>query len=432
MRILLLHPHDITSEREPWTVRITSLAGEFVRRGHEVKLIYHLLDSSRPVEEAARRQDYPFETLPFVRYSRTFFRKNRRVREIAAWADVIHFQKCFAQAAIPALYAGYHHRIPVHYDWDDWEWGIWSYHPEEARAGRLIQRMEATLPTLADTVSVSSDFLRRCALQVGVREDKIYEAPVGADLDRFRPDVDGRKAREQYRAAGPLVLYHGQLAGAQFADQVLQVAKTVADRNVAATFMIVGGGEMMGELVRRAEVLGVRRTVVFTGFVAHARVPEFIAAADVCLAPFADNDQVRAKSPLKIVEYLASGKPIVGSAVGEVVTMLSGAGVLCKAGNTDEMAAKVIQLLQDPGARADLSRRARRRAEEKYNWGRTAENLLAAYEASLEEYHRLYGPRRPDLDYRAGPARVATASAAPVAPVAGALARERAGAAGGE
>ena len=114
MRILMIHPHDIYSHQEPWTVRGTYLAGELVKRGHEVKLVYHLLDPTIPLEEAAARQEHPFETIPMVRYSFSLVKKIRDVVRLGRWADVIHFQKCFTYVSVPAITAAYLNRKPVH------------------------------------------------------------------------------------------------------------------------------------------------------------------------------------------------------------------------------------------------------------------------------------------------------------------------------
>jgi glycosyltransferase involved in cell wall biosynthesis len=109
-------------------------------------------------------------------------------------------------------------------------------------------------------------------------------------------------------------------------------------------------------------------------------MPYYIAAADVCVACFKDTEVSRCKSPLKIVEYLASGKPIVASNVGEIRKMVGGAGLLVEPGNFNSLAQGIIRLLADKELRNSLSLRARQRAELKYNWTYTAESLLSAYE----------------------------------------------------
>ena len=142
MNILMIHPHDIYSEQEPWTIRITNLAKEFVKKDHQVRLVYHLVDSQISPEEAIYRQEFPFETIPMIRFQRTLVRKLKVISELAQWADVIHFQKCFPYAALPAIWAAYRQGKPVHYDWDDWEYEIYNYRPLNKLIGQSINIME--------------------------------------------------------------------------------------------------------------------------------------------------------------------------------------------------------------------------------------------------------------------------------------------------
>ncbi|MBZ0274206.1 glycosyltransferase [bacterium] len=390
MNILMLHPHDIYSNSEPWTVRITYLATEFVKRGHNVRLMYHLIDPRLDLKDATARQEYPFVTIPCYRHQMALIGKMRSVMEFARWADVIHFQKCFPHVSVPALWAGYRLGKPVHYDWDDWEFGIYNYNPMNRLVGASIETFERVLPRMADSVSVASEALRKMAIERGVPEARIFDGHVGADIDRFRPDIDGSRVREEHHIEGPIVLYLGQLHGAQYAELFLQAAKLVLDRGENPTFLVVGGGERFGELFQLAENYGVGHRVIFTGSVDHEVIPEYVAAADVAVACFADTPQVATKSPLKVCEYLASGKAIVASNVGEVPRMIGDAGVLVPAGDAPALADGIVQLLANKELRVRLSAKARQRAETEFNWGVTAENLLRAYDMILHETRLLY------------------------------------------
>ncbi len=390
MNILMLHPHDIYSNSEPWTVRITYLASEFVKRGHNVRLIYHLIDPRISLEDATARQEYPFTTIPAYRGQFALVAKMRSVLEFARWADVIHFQKCFPHVSVPALWAGYRLGKPVHYDWDDWEFGIYNYNPMNRFVGSIIDVFEKHLPRMVDSISVASESIRRMAIKRGVPESRLFDGHVGADLDRFRPDIDGARVRAEHHIDGEIVLYLGQLHGAQYLELFLASARAVMDRGRTPTFLIVGGGERFGELFQIAEDMGVGHKVVFTGAVDHELIPEYVAAADVAVACFADTPQVRTKSPLKICEYLAAGKAIVASRVGEVVRMVGDAGILVEPGDADAIADAVVSLLDDPDKRRAMSEKARRRAETEFNWGVTAERMLTAYEMILDESRWLY------------------------------------------
>jgi len=388
MNILMVHPHDLFDKSEPWTIRIKSIAKEFVREGHKVRLCYFPLvinDSHYP------RSLDAIELIPLDRAPspKAFIKNIIKLVRLSRWSDVVHFQKCHHYAAIPAVLAAYITGKPVHYEWDDWEEKIWYESCGRGLHSRFIgfsfKVLERWLPLLADSVSCASDHLKTLSRRFGVRKEYIFDAPVGADLEKFRVDIDGDWVRQKFNIQAELVLYIGQLHGAQYVDLLLKAVGHVHRILPQATFMIVGEGFLEPQLKKLAAELGLGDKVIFTGAVPHDDIPYYIRAADVCVASFKDTQVTICKSPLKLVEYLASGKPIVASNVGEVRKMVGGAGVLVEPGNWQALAEGILQLLQDIDLRKNLSGRARKRAEVKYNWRHTADSLLSAYNKILEQ-----------------------------------------------
>jgi len=383
MNILLIHPHDIYSPAEPWTRRIKSIAEELVKNGHQVRLVYFSL--SRKENDLKPHFADGYEIFPFNRFASplVFLKNTSKLMKLAGWADIVHFQKCHHYAALPAVIAAYFNRKHLHYDWDDWEEMIWYESCGRGLHSRFIgfsfKILERFLPILSDTVSVASEYLEKLALSFGVKKENIFSAPVGADLEKFNTAIDGSKIKEAYKITGPLVLYIGQLHGAQHIDLFIKAANEVLHINPNVFFMIVGEGFMEGGLRKLTHDLGISDNIIFTGAVTHQRIPEFIAAADVCVASFRDTPVTRCKSPLKIVEYLASGKAIVASNVAEVRRMLGGAGLLVNPGNFYDLADGIVRLLGDRTLRDCLGKFARRRAERRYNWAVTTSSLISAY-----------------------------------------------------
>ena len=382
MNILMIHPHDIHSPVEPWTRRIKCLAQELVKNGYRVKLIYF------PLSNGENQQPHfldGYEVIPFSRYPSpiVFLINTLKFINLGKWADIIHFQKCHHYASIPAVVTAYLNRKPLHYDWDDWEEMIWYESCGRSLHSKFIgfsfKILERFLPILSDTISVSSEYLRMLALNYGLKKENIFSIPVGADLEQFNPDIDGSEIKKTYNINGPLVLYIGQLHGAQYIDLFIKAANTVLHRNPEVYFMIVGEGFMEKPLRELVKELGIENKVVFTGSVPHHKIPEYISAADICVAPFKDTKVTRCKSPLKIVEYLASGKAVVASNIGEVRRMLGGVGVLVEPDNFHSLASGILGLLTDKRLRGNLSTFARQRAERKYNWAVSASSLILAY-----------------------------------------------------
>lgn len=383
MRILMVHPHDINSSIEPWTRRIKSFAGELTNRGHQVKLVYF------PLSGRSRQRYFSdgYEVVPLQRVisPAVFIRNIWKLTELTAWADIVHFQKCHYYSAAPAVIAAYLKGKPLHYDWDDWEEMIWYESWEKGIQSRFIgfsfRIPERLLPVLSDTVSVSSQYLRDLTRKNGARKEDIFLIPVGADLEKFNPGIDGSEVRRRHNIRNSLVLYLGQLHGAQYIDLFIRAANIVLHKNPQLIFMIVGGGFKEDKLKSLAGELGINDRIIFTGSVPQDKVPEYIAAADVCVAPFRETRVTCCKSPLKIAEYMACGKAIVASNVGEIRRMLGGVGVLAQPDDHCALAEGILTILNGEKELSDnLGKYVRRRAEWTYNWQVAVSKLSAAYE----------------------------------------------------
>jgi len=376
--ILLIHPHDVWYD--PWCTRIVEIACALKNAGHTPTVAY--FDSGK---EPHCRVSLPND-VEFISLSRAKkdYRNNIAIiRDKAREAKIIHVQKCWPNACIPACWAAYLEDKPLHYDWDDLETELVRAWKGDGTETSVISHWERTMVKLADTVSVASRSLREIALNAGLPNSKIFDAPVGANLDVFNPEIDGTEARTSLGIAAndPLVLYSGQLNVGAYAELFVMAAGTVLQDMPNTQFAVVGSGDSATAARELAEEKGM--SIHFTGMVPHEDVPKYLAAADIGVATFEDNAIVRAKSPLKIAEYMASGLPIVASDVGEVSRMVGDAGILVPPGNGQAVGENILRLLQDRNRMMQLGKMARQRAESIYNWDKTADNLIRAYEKAI-------------------------------------------------
>jgi glycosyltransferase involved in cell wall biosynthesis len=148
--------------------------------------------------------------------------------------------------------------------------------------------------------------------------------------------------------------------------------------------MVVGGGPLLGELESMAYELNLSHRLIFTDYLPSDTIPDVLASADIAVACFSDEEFVRCKSPLKVAEYMAAGKAIVASRVGEVPWMTEGAAILAEPGSAADLAKGIGRLLENPELREELGRAARARAETILNWNQSARNLEEAYQIALQ------------------------------------------------
>lgn len=386
MKILLIHPHDIFSFEEPWCVRIRSIANKMHALGHDVAIAHFPLLNKKD-KRIANDLVAGVDVIEFTRKCgpHHLLKNTLRMVKLARRFDVVHFQKCFYHAAVPAVVAAWALGKPLHYDWDDWETQLYfdGGKPPSVLIGYFMMFAEWALPHICDTVSAASNQIREHLDRMRVRAP-VWPAPIGVDLEQFEPRPEaGARKRQQLGITGPCVVYCGQLHGGQYAELLVRAVPALLKDIPDIQVVFVGDGHRRCELERKVEQLDLAGHIRFTGFLDHAVVPEYIAMADVCVACFEDNAITRCKSPLKLAEYMASAKAIVCSRVGEAGKMLGKAAVLVEPGCEKALADGIKDVLCNPGLRSELERKAYARAHEHFSWVNTATNMLDAYRVGL-------------------------------------------------
>ena len=124
--------------------------------------------------------------------------------------------------------------------------------------------------------------------------------------------------------------------------------------------------------------------IVFTGGVPKSEVPQWLAASDIFL-----NTSTIDNAPVSVLEAMATGLPVVSTAVGGIPHLLENGrdGLLVPAGNAEAMAAAVKRLLTEPELAGQLSRNARAKAET-FGW----DTIIPRWEALLLEVARHRSP----------------------------------------
>ncbi|MGI5229009.1 glycosyltransferase family 4 protein [Actinoallomurus sp. CA-142502] len=228
----------------------------------------------------------------------------------------------------------------------------------------------------ANTVVVPSGVIASALVRRGVPEDRIHLVPNGADVPQETPRP--RDAPERY------IVYVGALQPWQGLDVLLRAFARLADLTGLRLIICSSVPERRARALRRlAGRLGVADRIVWRFTLPHAEVAAWLAGAEVSVAPLTGcaRNVDQGCAPLKILESMAAGTPVVASglpAVREI--MADGAhGRLVAPDRPAELARAIRVLLEYPDAARAMGERARRRVREEFGWAATRAKMAAIY-----------------------------------------------------
>lgn len=257
----------------------------------------------------------------------------------------------------------------------------------EAKFGRrdffwkLLIWLERQTFRTADVAIATNESYRKIAIERGGMDPaRVFVVRSGPDLGRLEilpPREDLKKGRRY------LVGYVGVMGRQEGIDLLLRAARHIL-REMGRTdvhFGLVGGGTSLQAMQRLAVELGISDHVTFTGRVSDREMLEMLNTADVCVNPDVANDMNDKSTMNKIMEYMALAKPIVQFDLTEGRYSAREASLYAKRNDPEDLARKIVELLDDPERRRRMGEFGRRRVEEELEWRYEAPKLLAAYAA---------------------------------------------------
>lgn len=188
----------------------------------------------------------------------------------------------------------------------------------DPRWSRVADWQERRYMRTADGVASVSRALASLRQQQGARRSVVVGN--GVDFDRFNA------APAQRLPHPPTLIYTGTLDLRWGVDLGIRALSHLRERLPDARYLIVGDGPARPVLEELAASLQLSDHVQFTGWVDYEALPALLAQADIGLATSRPNAFRQYASPMKVVEYMAAGLPVIGSGGGEPECMINEAG----------------------------------------------------------------------------------------------------------
>jgi glycosyltransferase involved in cell wall biosynthesis len=216
----------------------------------------------------------------------------------------------------------------------------------------------------------------------GVPAGRVEIVANGADTELFAPRDRTEAARGLgLDPAGEHVLFVGLLAWWNDFPTVVDAFALVAARRPRAVLVFVGDGDEREAIEQRVQGHGIADRVRFVGFVDdRSLVAAYVAASRVCLSP--GDAALAIGRPMKLAEYLAAGRAVVGSDIPGIADMLAetGGGRTVPPHDPAAMADALCDMLADPVATDELAAASRPVIVERYSWRAIASRIAAIFE----------------------------------------------------
>jgi len=259
----------------------------------------------------------------------------------------------------------------------------------------LLRAFEWFSLKLADvTVATNNSYKEIEIGRGGVRPDRIFIVRNGPSCERMTSRAPSERLR---RLNKTILCYVGSLNPQDGVDYLLRALDRLKNDLQKHDFycVIIGDGDSLRDLRSLAGQLRLNGCVELTGFIPDKELLENLAAADICVDPDPASPLNNVSTWIKIMEYMAHGKPIVSFDLKETRFSAQDAALFVPPNDELGFARAIAVLMDDPELRQKLGRFGRERVERELQWSVTGQNLLAAYESLFPETKRHLPPSRP-------------------------------------
>ncbi len=252
------------------------------------------------------------------------------------------------------------------------------FDPVRAKIFIAIERLLTVFTDKVVTVSrqVEDDIVRKLGIAGSSKSSVI---PLGLELDKFLRSEETRGRFRKSLGIGDDVLLVGivgRLTPIKNHRMFLRSIKKVSEISpgIKAKYLVIGDGELKGELMALSKSLGIEGSVVFTGW------------AEDLASVYSDLDIVALTSlnegtPVSIIEGMASARPVISTDVGGVSDIVSDgqSGILVKSDDHDDFAIRLIELMSDAKLRSALGANGRKLVESRYSKTRLVSDVKKLY-----------------------------------------------------
>jgi glycosyltransferase involved in cell wall biosynthesis len=244
---------------------------------------------------------------------------------------------------------------------------------------RCLRVLEKLSVKCADVVIATNESYRAIDIERnGAAPERVFIVRNGPDAKRVRSTEPDERLRSMDKK---ILVYLGAMNPQDGVDHLLvALAHLLRDLKRADFYcVLIGSGDSVDALRAQAIALGIGDHVQFTGFIPDEDLLRYLSTANICLDPNPSSPLNDVSTWIKVMEYMALGKPIVSFDLKETRISAGDAAVYVTPNDEAQFAQAIALLMDDEEARIRMGAIGRRRVEESLSWDMTSRNLITAY-----------------------------------------------------
>ena len=328
--------------------------------------------------------------IPFEAEVRLMNALGRRIQEVAELEkpDILHAHSPVLNA-IPALWVGRKLGIPVVYEirafWEDAGVDQGTYTQDSCKY-KLVRFIETWVCKRADQVIVICNGLKNDLVKRGISSQKITPVFNGINPDGFRPCEPDTEYQKAWNLEGKTVIaFIGSFYRYEGLDLLINAFSHLASQPPSIILLLVGGGEVKGELKAQIKNLNLEDKVIMPGRIPHNRIPGVYALVDILAYPRYSMRLTELVTPLKPLEAMAMGKALVASDVGGHRELIrhNETGLLFSAGNVSALSESLERLFVDHTLRKRIQEQGVSWVCHEHTWEKTTSVYQDIYAKAL-------------------------------------------------
>lgn len=252
----------------------------------------------------------------------------------------------------------------------------WAKNLENEFLLRILKASERTVLACSDWIATVSKVLNRDLILTGVDEGRVFDNPNGVDPSLFPP-----VAAQENRGGELVVGFTGVFAEHHGVEILIEAFRRAESGERDLKLLLVGGGRLADRVLALVREKNLEWHTKLTGMVPHGEVPEYLLSCDILVLPhpnMGDGSEFFG-SPVKLFEYMVSGRAILSTSVGQMGRILKhgSTALLVEPGDLEGMAEGILELAGNPPLRRKMGKQARKLALQRYTWEENARRVLS-------------------------------------------------------